>query len=78
MLSQILSQSTRFSSVNILVWGMYVNSAIHTIVLPVRMGPERSLRDRSADTNPTMHSDTNRNAVTPRFDFYSCGSMSPN
>ena len=78
MLSQILSQSTRFSSVNVLMWGMYVNAAIHTIVLPVRMGPERSLRDRSADTNPTMHSDTNRNAVPPLSDFYSCGSMSPN
>ena len=41
--SQILSQSTRLSSVNILVWSMYVNAAIHTIVLPVRMGPECSL-----------------------------------
>ena len=78
MPSQILPQSTRFSSVNVLVWGMYVNAAIHTIVLPVRTGPERSLRDRSADTNPTMHSDTNRNAVPPPFHFYSCGSMSPN
>ena len=57
---------------------MYINAAIHTIVLPVRMGPERSLRDRSADTNPTMHSDTNRIAAPPPFDFHSCGSMSPN